>query len=107
MVYPKAMGLGAMLVLLVAAVVLLPMVVRYIDKMEPHFIISGFEDMQVENVPVVNAQESYNRDKNTTYLCNVDASGKSCPEGTFCDGSTQSCVSNYIGGPVPATGYYS
>jgi len=107
MVHPKAMGIGAMLVLLVAAVVLLPMLVRYIDKMEPHYVISGFQDMQIQNVPAVAAQSDYAPDKNTSYLCNVDASGKSCPEGTFCDGLTKSCISNYVGGPVPNTGYYS
>ena len=105
---PKAMGIGAMLILLVAAVVLLPMLVKYIDKMEPHYIISGFQDMQeVHNVPSVQAPTTYNRDKNTTYLCNVDASGQTCPEGTFCDGATQSCISNYVGGAVPESGYYS
>ena len=109
MVHPKAMGIGAMLVLLVAAVVLLPMLVKYIDRMEPHYVISGFQDMQVENVPSVDgmSQSDYVPDKNTNYLCKVDASGKSCPEGTFCDGSTQSCISNYVGGPVPDSGYFS
>jgi len=107
MVHPKAMGIGAMLILLVAAVIVLPMVVRYIDRMEPHYVISGFQDMQVDHVPSVAAAPEYVPDRNTSYLCNVDTSGKSCPEGTFCDGLTQSCISNYVGGPVPSTGYYS
>ena len=41
----KSMGIGSMFVLLVVAVVLLPMLVRYIDRNEPHFSISGFQDM--------------------------------------------------------------
>lgn len=41
----KSMGLGSMFVLLVVVVVLLPMLVRYIDRNEPHFSISGFKDI--------------------------------------------------------------
>ena len=41
----KSMGIGSMFVLLVVAVVLLPMLVRYIDRNEPHFSISGLQDM--------------------------------------------------------------
>ena len=109
MVHSKAMGLGGMLIFLIVAVVVLPMVVRYIDHMEPHYVVSAFQDMQVENVSPVAHMEHQDggRDSNTSYLCNVDASGNSCPEGTFCDGATKSCISNYVGGPVPSTGYYS
>ena len=104
----KAMGLGAMLLFLVLAIVFLPMIVRFIDKMEPHYI-SGFEDMTVTNVPQVAkaAGEGYFPDPNTNYLCSADASGKSCPEGTFCDGPSKACIANYLGGQVPETGYFS
>lgn len=107
MVQSKAMGIGGMLIFLVVAVVVLPIIVRYIDNMEPHYVVSAFEDMQVENVPSVGHMADGGRDNNTTYMCNVDESGKSCPEGTFCDGATKSCISNYVGGPVPSTGYFS
>jgi len=122
MAHPKAMGIGAMLVLLVVAVVVLPMIVRYIDRMEPHFVISGFQDLaqaQAQNEsssgPVrVPAQASnsmasmYHPDPNTNYMCgSPNGNGQSCPEGTFCDGPTQSCVSTFIGGAVPDIGYFS
>ena len=120
MAHPKAMGIGAMLVLLVVAVVVLPMIVRYIDRMEPHFVISGFQDLaqaQGESYtgPVrVPAQASnsmasmYHPDPNTNYMCgSPNGSGQSCPEGTFCDGLTQSCVPTFVGGDVPDTGYFS
>ena len=41
----KSMGIGAMFVLLVVAVIILPMIVNYVRKMEPHFAVSGFQDM--------------------------------------------------------------
>ena len=122
MAHPKAMGIGAMLVLLVAAVVVLPMIVRYIDRMEPHFVISGFQDLaqaqaqgDSSNGPVrVPAQPSnsmasmYHPDPNTNYMCgSPNGNGQSCPEGTFCDGSSQSCISTSIGGAVPDIGYFS
>lgn len=96
--HSKAMGLGAMLLFLVAAVVLLPIVVRFIDKMEPHYV-SGFQDFAVP---------TYRPDRNTDYLCSSpNGDGQSCPEGTFCDGSSQQCVSTYVGGEVPDTGYFA
>jgi len=106
--HSKAMGLGAMLLLLVLAVVILPMIVRFIDKMEPHYV-SGFENMAdgVQHVPSVPAPNKYRPDANTDYLCSVDSNGQSCPEGTFCDGPSQSCINNYVGGAVPDVGYFS
>lgn len=122
MAHPKAMGIGAMLVLLVVAVVVLPMIVRYIDRMEPHFVISGFQDLaqaqvnnQVSSGPVrVPAEASnsmanmYHPDPNTNYMCgSPNGNGQSCPEGTFCDGLSQSCVPISVGGAVPDIGYFS
>jgi hypothetical protein len=46
--------------------------------------------------------------RDTSLPCNVDSSGKVCPEGTFCDGPTRSCIR--ISAPVDNTeivGYYS
>jgi len=110
----KAMGLGAMLLLLVLAVVFLPMIVRFIDKMEPQYM-SGFEDMVHENMTVRDVpsipsapHSDYVRDRNTSYLCgSPNGNGQSCDEGSFCDGPTQSCIKNYVGGEVPEVGYFS
>jgi hypothetical protein len=116
----KAMGLGAMFVLLVVVIIVLPMVMSYIGKIEPHFAISGFQDMttgpstvngEVAGVPAIGSASqlpSWRPDANTNYLCrSPNESGQPCPEGQFCDGTTQSCIPNYVGGPVPITGYYS
>lgn len=101
----KAMGLGAMLLFLVVAIVVLPMVVRFIDKMEPHYV-SGFENM-VQNVNVPSSNDSYRPDSNTDYMCrSPNGTGQPCDEGTFCDGTTQQCVPNYIGG-TSDVGYFS
>jgi hypothetical protein len=119
------MGLGAMFVLLVVSIVLLPVVVRYIARAEPHFIISGFQDLKAESNPSgprpsgpsgpsglslgSTAQlPTWRPDPNTDYVCRSPHGGdQPCPEGTFCDGSSQSCVPLYVGGEVPSTGYFS
>jgi hypothetical protein len=117
----KSMGIGAMFVLLVVAVVLLPMVVRYISTFEPHFAISGFQDIApngpssadggVAGIPAIGSASklpSWRPDPNTNYLCrSPNEDGQPCPEGYFCDGTTQACIPTYVGGPVPTTGYYS
>jgi hypothetical protein len=121
----KSMGIGAMFVLLVVAVVLLPMVVRYIGRMEAHFAISGFQDMMVAGgpsgpssadggvagIPAIGSASklpSWRPDPNTDYLCrSPNEDGNPCPEGYFCDGTTQACIPTFVGGPVPNTGYYS
>ena len=101
----KAMGLGSMLLFLILAIVFLPIVVRFIDKMEPHYV-SGFEDM-VKNVNVPSGDDSYRPDSNTNYLCrSPNEKGVPCEEGQFCDGSLQKCVPNYIGG-TSNVGYFS
>lgn len=110
----KAMGLGAMFLLLVVAVVILPIIVRYIDSMESHYIISGFENpaptttASHEDVTVPSSATTYRVADNGRYMCNSpNGSGQSCPEGTFCDAATQSCIAMYAGGPVPDTGYFA
>jgi len=111
----KAMGLGAMLLLLVISVILLPMIVRYIDRMEPQLIISGFQDLatgpaaaKAEQVTVPSSASGYRMTENGRYLCNSpNGSGQTCPEGTFCDAASQTCIASYVGGPVPDTGYFA
>ena len=120
----KSMGIGAMFVLLVVVVILLPMVVRYIARLETHFAISGFQDMTggmttgpssadggVAGIPAIGSASKLptaRPDPNTDYLCrSPNEDGTPCPEGYFCDGTTQSCIPTFVGGPVPSTGYYS
>jgi hypothetical protein len=122
----KPMGLGAMFALLVVSIVLLPMIVKYIGRMEPHFAVSGFQNMDnsgenvghpssvngdVTGVPAIGSASrlpTWRPDPNTDYLCrSPNEGGQPCPEGYFCDGTTQGCIPNYVGGPVPSTGYYS
>ena len=125
MVHSKAMGLGAMFVFLVIAVIVLPMIVRFIGSIEAHFAISGFQDMAtqgtttgpssanggVAGVPAIGSASklpTWRPDANTDYLCrSPNEDGQPCPEGYFCDGTTQSCIPTFVGGPVPSTGYYS
>lgn len=117
----KAMGLGAMLVLLVLSVALLPLVIRWLSALEPHFVISGFQDLnaaaqvgetrdQVMSTPSMGSTANlpvWRPDPNTDYVCRSPGGGSPCPEGTFCDGATQSCVAQYVGGEVPVEGYYA
>jgi len=100
MAHSKAMGLGAMLVFLVIAVAVLPMVVRFIDRMEPHYVISAFEDLNVQSVPTMPTMVSVNN----PFMPAVQ-SGDQCPEGSFYDGAQ--CVKTYVGGEVPDTGYFA
>jgi len=114
MAHHKGMGLGAMFLLLVVAVAILPMIVRYIDRMEPHYLVSGFQNPQSASSESVHVpagasssmQSMYRPDPNTDYICR-SANGQPCPEGTRCDGLTQTCVPVYMGGAVPETGYFS
>ena len=121
----KSMGIGAMFVLLVVVVILLPMVVRYIARLETHFAISGFQDITdsqmltgpssadggVAGIPAIGSTSklpTWRPDPNTDYLCrSPNEDGTPCAEGYFCDGTTQSCIPTFVGGPVPSTGYYS
>ena len=113
----KSMGIGAMFVLLVVAVIVLPMIVKYVRSMEPHYAISGFQDLGpsedggVAEIPAIGSASklpTWRPDANTDYLCrSPNEDGTPCPEGYFCDGTTQACIPTYVGGPVPSTGYYS
>jgi hypothetical protein len=105
MVNPKAMGIGSMFIFLILAVVLLPMIVRYIGMNEqPFYSISGFSDLPTANpqlykVPEIAASSelpSWRPDLNTNYLCrSPNESGTPCEEGWFCDGTTQRCVKQF------------
>jgi uncharacterized iron-regulated membrane protein len=123
----KPMGIIAMLVLLALVVAFLPALIRYIGQVEVHYIVSGFEDMveeqkaQDQQMQAQEHQESAFVDHDQAFI-DVPAAArgsslatgradpfcrKVCPEGSFCDGHSQSCVSNYVGGNVPSDGYFA
>ena len=87
MVNSKAMGIGSMFIFLILAVVLLPMIVRWVGMNEPYFSISGFEDLPTANpqlykVPKIAASSElpdWRPDPNTNYLCrSPNESGTPC-----------------------------
>ena len=114
-----------MFVFLVVAVVLLPMIVRYVGRVEAHYAISGFTDLQaagmttgpstanggVAEIPAIGRTSklpTWRPDPNTNYLCrSPNEDGTPCPEGYFCDGTTQSCIPTFVGNQGPWVGYYS
>jgi hypothetical protein len=112
----KAMGIGAMFILLVVVIIALPMFIKFVARMTgEHYMISGFRDGpdgsdEVKNVPGAAAGgrlSTYRPDANTDYICrSPNESGTPCPEGTYCDGVDQSCKPIYVGG-VAETGYYA
>ena len=124
------MGIGAMLVLLVLVVAFLPALIRYIGEVEFNYIVSGFEDMveekahqaqQEQHQAQQEHQESAFVDHDQAFIDVPSAARgqslsigqadpfcrKACPEGSFCDNHSKSCVSNYVGGNVPSDGYYA
>lgn len=114
MVQAKAMGIGGMLLFLIVAVTLLPMVVRFIDTIEPHYIVSAFQDMEgftgsinTPSIPSMGPSMGSSMGSSATNSPFMPSTqhGEQCPEGTFYNGTT--CVKTYVGGPVPDTGYFS
>ncbi len=123
------MGIGAMLLLLVLIVAFLPALIRYIGEVEVHYIVSGFEDMVEEKAQAQHQAQEHAQEQQESAFVNHDqafidvpsaargmslATGhadpfcrKACPEGSFCDGHSDSCVPNYVGGNVPSDGYYA
>jgi hypothetical protein len=96
---------------------------------EVHYIVSGFEDMVEEKAQAQHqaqhAQEQHQENASMDHdqpFIDVPAAArgqslatgqadpfcrKACPEGSFCDNHSKSCVSNYVGGNVPSDGYYA
>lgn len=114
----KSMGLGAMFVLLVLAVIVLPVIVKFVSSISaPHYAISGFSDgptttdESVSSIPTIGSMAklpTWRPDRNTDYLCrSPNENGIPCPTGQFCDGYDQTCKDIYIGGTTPSTGYYA
>ncbi len=121
----KPMSIVAMLVLLALIVAFLPALIRYIGQVEVQYIVSGFEDMMEqkaqEHAQDQEKQESAFVDHEQAFIDVPSAARgmslatghadpfcrKACPEGSFCDGHSNSCVPNYVGGNVPSDGYYA
>jgi hypothetical protein len=102
-------GLVTMLVLLVATIVLLPLAVRLLVRS-----VSGFENsMPAPPPPSAIRDENgmnmeYVPDRNTNYICrSPNGSGTPCPEGEFCDGTTQSCQKLTVPSMEQISGYFS
>lgn len=101
------MGFVTMLVLLVAAVALLPWAISLLVRS-----VSGFENEAAVPIPSVsnggNMDMRYVPDANTNYICrSPNGSGVPCPEGEFCDGTTQSCQRITAPSTEQISGYFA
>jgi hypothetical protein len=122
----RGVGLGALFLFFVIAVALLPMLRKFLmsrsaEGYETVYADAGLGSSQqqgpsgpgdsVRVTPDINTDPTLrydSRTRDTALPCNVDAQGQVCPEGTFCDGPTRSCVkinAATIQGEV--VGYYS
>jgi len=108
----NALGITAMIIVLVIVVALSTVAMRYVFRN-----MSGFQDAisgTPIQVPLQGPQQSDTQmsypDKNTGYFCrSPNGSGQPCPEGQFCDGPTQSCLPVGIFGQMAnlLPGYFS
>ena len=120
----RGVGLGALFLFFVIAVAMLPLLRRYLVSLtegyETSYADAGLGSStqgpsgpgdSVRVTPDINTDPTLgydSRTRDTALPCNVDAQGQVCPEGTFCDGSTRSCIrinAATIQGEV--VGYYS
>lgn len=114
----RPMSLGAMLILLIAIIALIPMLIKTNSDS-----IAGFQNMVMtasdpsENTAIITEHmqtfaENTNSDQldpTRDYVCrSLRGSNTPCPEGTFCDGTRQVCEKRYIDqSNEEVTGYYS
>ena len=99
----QPMGIVSMIVLLVAAVAVLPWVVRMLVRS-----VSGFEDAPAAPQMGVSQGRGYVPDANTDYICSSpDGSSDPCPEGQFCNGATKSCQQKTVPAMGGIDGYFS
>ena len=107
----QALGITAMIVVLVVVVALSTVAMRYVFRN-----MSGFQDaisgtpIQVPSGPQISDTQVNYPDKNTGYLCrSPNGSGQPCDEGQFCDGPSESCLPTYVGSSMPGLlpGYFS
>jgi len=115
-------GLIGLITILVVAVVVLPWLIRFVMRFTRS--MSGFQDSPVSStgniagggpmsggVPSIPSapNSQYVPDPNTNYICrSPNGNGIPCPEGTFCDGTTQMCQSKSIPSLINSVvGYFS
>lgn len=92
---------------LILVVAILPRFIEYLHEVEPHFVISGFQDMHPSPVDSVSTIPR-EMEKEPSSLIRKSLCGDSpCEEGTFCDDLTQTCVPLYPSSSTPDTGYYA
>lgn len=116
-------GVIGLVTILVVAVAVLPWVIRMVLRFTRS--ISGFQDSPATGtgpsiagggqisggIPSIPSAPNshYVPDPNTNYICrSPNGNGIPCPEGTFCDGTTQSCQSKTVPSLIQSVvGYFS
>lgn len=83
----------------------LPRIVSYVNVMEPHFAIQGFEDMAP--VSLQESEPSEVKREPSSLIRKAMCGDKPCPEGTFCDDLSQTCTPLYPSSETPEEGYYA
>lgn len=84
---------------------LLPRIVEYVNVMEPHFVIQGFQDMASVSAEDSKAPEV--KREPSPLVRKAMCGEQPCPEGTFCDDLSQTCTPLYPTSDVPEEGYYA
>jgi hypothetical protein len=93
---------------LILAMIILPRIVSYVDRMEPHFAISGFQDMPAPTSEQAPRIEPTGLVKDPSSMVRKATCGTQvCPEGSFCDDLSQTCTPLYPSSDVPDEGYYA
>jgi hypothetical protein len=96
------MSLIGMIILLVVIVAVLPWGLRMLVRS-----VAGFEDASSQAGPAPSMNSGYVPDPNTNYICrSPNNSGTPCPEGEFCDGTTQACQRISAPATEQVVGYY-
>jgi hypothetical protein len=78
-------GIGALLIIIVVAMVVLPMLLTRF-KMRAGFVDIG------ESITVPTPSSEVVRQRGSAFLPCRGTGNNPCPEGTFCDGSSGGCV---------------
>lgn len=121
----RGVGLGALFLFFVIAVALLPLLRSFLESLTTEGYETVYADAglgspgqgpmgpndSVRVTPDINTDPTLgfdSRTRDTALPCNVDAQGQVCPEGTFCDGSTRTCIRiNAATNSGEVSGYFS
>lgn len=96
--------LSTIIGLMIASYVL-PRIVEYVNVMEPHFAIQGFQDMAPVSLETSEPPEV--KREPSPLVRKAMCGDQPCPEGTFCDDLSQTCTPLYPSSDVPEEGYYA